>query len=192
MSLRERKKQQTKQRIQDEAFRLVREGSFETTTIEAIAAAADVSPSTVYRYFGTKEGVLLWDELEPPSWEVLAEELERRPPLEALLATFEHVMQIGFHLPDAAMRERIRMLFELPELRSALRDSMAAYERQLASMIVEHSQEDWLEARVIAAVAIGTLGAALEDWVMGDAEHSFAASADAAVQALRRVLHQGA
>ena len=190
MSLRERKKQQTKQRIQDEAFRLVREGSFETTTIEAIAAAADVSPSTVYRYFGTKEGVLLWDELEPPSWEVLAEELERHPPLEALLATFEQVMQIGFHLPDAAMRERIRMLFELPELRSALRDSMAAYERQLANMIVEHSQEDWLEARVIAAVTIGTLGAALEDWVMGDDEHSFAASADAAVQALRRVLHQ--
>lgn len=190
MSLRERKKQQTKQRIQDEAFQLVRVRGFDATTIAAIADAADVSPSTVYRYFGTKEGVLLWDELEPPSWDLLAAELERRPPLEALLATFEQVIQIGFHLPDAAIRERIRLLFELPELRSAFRDAMAAYERQLATVIVERTEEDWLGARVMAAVAIGTLAAVIEDWAMAGDERAFAASGDEAVRTLRRVLRQ--
>lgn len=188
MSLRERKKQQTKQRIQDAAFQLVQDQGFDATTIEVIAAAADVSPSTVYRYFGTKEGVLLWDELEPPSWDLLAAELEHRPPLEAVLATFEEVLQIGFHLPDAAIRERIRMLFELPELRSAFRDAMAGYERELATVIVERTDEDWLEARVIAAVAIGTLAAVIEDWATAADEHPFAASGDEAMRTLRRVL----
>ena len=139
MNLRERKRQQTKERIQDEGFRLVQRNGFEATTIEAIAEAAEVSPSTVYRYFGTKEGVLLWDELEPPSWDVLHEELEERPPLDALLATFERVMQIGFHVPDEEMRSRVRLIFELPQLRSAYRDALADYERDFAAVIAKQT-----------------------------------------------------
>jgi len=92
VTLRERKRQQTKERIQDEAFRLVQQRGFDATTIEAIAEASDVSPSTVYRYFGTKEGVLLWDELEPPSWDVLrngADHVARE--LDAFLSDKEQV-----------------------------------------------------------------------------------------------------
>lgn len=189
MSLRERKKQRTKERIQDEAFRLVQEQGFDATTIEAIASAAEVSPSTVYRYFGTKEGVLLWDELEPPSWDVLAEELVARPALEALLATFERVMSMGFHVPDAVMRARMRLIFELPPLRSAFRDALAAYERELALIIADRTDEGLLEARVIAAVAIGTFGAVIEDWAHASDEQTFAAVADAGLETLRRVLN---
>lgn len=191
MTLRERKRQRTKERIQDEAFRLVQEYGFDATTIEAIAEAAEVSPSTVYRYFGTKEGVLLWDELEPPSWDVLSEELAERPPLEALLTTFERVMQIGFHLPDPVMRARMRMIFELPQLRSAFRDALAAYERELAMMIEDRTDEGPLEARVIAVVAIGTLAAVIEDWALAPDEQPFTAVADATMGALRRVLDGG-
>ena len=188
MTLRERKRQQTKERIQDEAFRLVLRDGFEATTIEAIAEAAEVSPSTVYRYFGTKEGILLWDELEPPSWEVLQEELKVRPPMEALLATFERVMQIGFHIPDEEVRERIRLIFELPQLRTAFRDGLAAYERDFAAVIAEGSDVGRLEARVIAVIAIGTFAAVIEDWAMAPDEQPFAAVAEANLQALRNVL----
>lgn len=188
MTLRERKRQQTKERIQDEAFRLVQQRGFDSTTIEAIAEASDVSASTVYRYFGTKEGVLLWDELEPPSWDVLREELEERPPLEALLVTLERVMQIGFHVPDPVIRERIRLIFELPQLRSAFRDGLAAYERDLAAMIHDRTDEGPLESRVIAVVAISTFAAVVEDWAMAPDEQPFAAAADANLKALRRVL----
>ena len=188
MTLRERKRQQTKERIQDEAFRLVLRDGFEATTIEAIAEAAEVSPSTVYRYFGTKEGILLWDELEPPSWEVLQEELKVRPPMEALLATFERVMQIGFHIPDEEVRERIRLIFALPQLRTAIRDGLAAYERDFAAVIAEGSDVGRLEARVIAVIAIGTFAAVIEDWAMAPDEQPFAAVAEANLQALRNVL----
>ena len=188
MSLRERKKQRTKEQIQDAGFRLVREQGFDATTIEAIAAAADVSPSTVYRYFGTKEGVLLWDELEPPSWDVLDQQLEVRPPLEAVLATFEAVLDLGFHVPEAEIRSRIRLVFELPQLRSAFRDALDTYERELTAIIANHTPEGRLEARVIAAVAIGTLGAVLEDWALAEDERPLATVAESALGALYRAL----
>jgi AcrR family transcriptional regulator len=188
VTLRERKRQRTKERIQDAAFRLVQQHGFDATTIEAMAEASEVSPSTVYRYFGTKEGVLLWDELEPPSWDVLGEELAGRPPLEALLTTFERVMQIGFHVPDPVMRARMRMIFELPQLRSAFRDALAAYERDLAAIIADRTDEGPLEARVIAVVTIGTFAAVIEDWAMAPDEQPFVAVADANLEALRRVL----
>lgn len=191
MTLRERKRQRTKERIQDEAFALVRRDGFDATTIEAIAEAADVSPSTVYRYFGTKEGVLLWDELEPPSWDVLHEELEQRPPIDALLVTFERVMQLGFHVPDEEMRARVRLIFELPQLRSAFRDALADYEREFAAVITERSDVGRLEARVIAVVAVGTFAAVMEDWAMAPDEQPFAAVADANLAALRDVLNTG-
>ncbi len=191
MTLREHKRQRTKERIQDEAFALVRRDGFNATTIEAIAEAAEVSPSTVYRYFGTKEGVLLWDELEPPSWDVLHEELEQRPPLDALLVTFERVMQLGFHVPDEEMRARVRLIFELPQLRSAFRDALADYEREFASVITERSDVGRLEARVIAVVAVGTFAAVMEDWAMAPDEQPFAAVADANLAALRDVLSAG-
>lgn len=191
MTLRERKRQRTRERIQDEAFRLVRRDGFDATTIEAIAEAADVSPSTVYRYFGTKEGVLLWDELELPSWHVLDEELQQRPPLEALMVTFERVVHLGFHISDREMRSRLRLIFELPQLRSAFRDALADSEREFAAVITERTDVGRLEARVVAVLAIGTFAAVIEDWAMAPDEEPFSAVAEANLEALRRVLDGG-
>ena len=57
--LRERKKRQARDRIVEEAGRLFADRGFAATTIEGIATASDVSPGTVYNYFGTKNTLLL-------------------------------------------------------------------------------------------------------------------------------------
>ena len=57
--LRERKKQQTRDAIVRAAGTLFARNGFHTTTMEQIAAAADVSAGTLYNYFGTKQAVLL-------------------------------------------------------------------------------------------------------------------------------------
>src|SRR4051794_38858021 len=59
--LRERKKAATRLAIREAAMRLFAERGFAGTTVDAIAAAADVSRATVFAYFPTKEEIVVGD-----------------------------------------------------------------------------------------------------------------------------------
>jgi len=63
--LRERKKLKTRAAIQKEAMNLFLKRGFDATTIEYIAEAAEISPSTFFNYFPSKEDVVFQDELDP-------------------------------------------------------------------------------------------------------------------------------
>jgi AcrR family transcriptional regulator len=65
LGLRERKKVKLRRSVQREALRLFAEQGYEDTTVEQIADAADISTTTFYRYFPTKEDVVLDDEYDP-------------------------------------------------------------------------------------------------------------------------------
>jgi AcrR family transcriptional regulator len=77
--LRERKRTRTRLAIQADAIRLFAEKGYENTTVEDIAYAAAISPRTFFRYFPTKEDVVLWDEYDP----VVEDLVATRPPDEA-------------------------------------------------------------------------------------------------------------
>jgi AcrR family transcriptional regulator len=62
--LRERKKAKTRWAIQEHAMRLFGEQGYGATTVDQIAAAAEISPSTFFRYFATKEDVVVQDEYD--------------------------------------------------------------------------------------------------------------------------------
>src|SRR5689334_22951408 len=63
IGLRERKKIKTRRAIRREAVRLIETQGYGNTTVEQIADAAEVSTSTFFRYFPSKESVLLYDDL---------------------------------------------------------------------------------------------------------------------------------
>lgn len=62
--LRSRKKSRTRHAIQDAALELFVDRGYDATTVEQIAAKAEVSPTTFFRYFGSKSDVIKSDQGE--------------------------------------------------------------------------------------------------------------------------------
>src|ERR1700694_4811294 len=87
--LRERKKQKTKEAIQREAMRLFQEQGYEETTIEQIAEAAEISPSTFFNYFPTKEDVVLYDRYDPMIASLMLARPSEEPPSVVMKHMFE-------------------------------------------------------------------------------------------------------
>src|ERR1700704_1597179 len=81
--LRERKKARTRASIREHALRLFRENGYQRTTVEQIAAAAEVSPSTFFRYFPTKEDIILQDDMDTRMIEAMEQQPADLSPLSA-------------------------------------------------------------------------------------------------------------
>jgi AcrR family transcriptional regulator len=120
--LRERKKLKTRAAIQEHALRLFRERGYDETTVEQIAEAAEVSPSTFFRYFPTKEDVVLYDVLDPVLIEAFRNQPRDLSPLTAFRRTLTSVY-MGLP-PDemAATEERAALMRSVPELRARMMD----------------------------------------------------------------------
>ncbi|SFB61160.1 transcriptional regulator, TetR family [Amycolatopsis marina] len=122
IGLRERKKARTRAAIQDHALRLFIEQGYAETTVEQIAAAAEVSQSTFFRYFPTKEETVLHDRLDP----VLIESFLRQPAELSLLGAFRAAIREVFERldPEESELERARqqLIISIPELRAKLVD----------------------------------------------------------------------
>jgi AcrR family transcriptional regulator len=126
LGLRERKKIKTRQAIRREAFRLFDANGYAATTVEQIAEAAEVSPSTFFRYFPSKESLLLADDLDP----LILQAFEAQPPdlspTQAIRRAYRDVLanlseeQLDFE------NTRQRLIFSIPELKAALYDSITA------------------------------------------------------------------
>lgn len=156
-SLRERKKERTRRTIRVEAFRLFREQGYGETTVEQIAAAAEVSPSTFFRYFPSKEQLVLTDDLDP----AMDEALRAQPPGQHPIAAFRNAMSAVFGAMEPAElafeQERQQLLFGVPELRSAIGQEYhrsIGFAADLMADYLGRSAEDF-EVRVTAGALIG-------------------------------------
>ena len=120
--LRERKKIRTRQTIRREAFRLIEENGYAATTVEQIAEAADVSPSTFFRYFPTKESIVLADDLDP----VILNAVDEQPPDLSPIQAVRRAYQAATANMSEEEREfettRQRLMFSIPELKAAMYD----------------------------------------------------------------------
>jgi AcrR family transcriptional regulator len=59
MGLRELKKTRTRQAVQQAAMQLFDQQGYAATTVEQIAAAAEISTATFYRHYSDKEDIVL-------------------------------------------------------------------------------------------------------------------------------------
>lgn len=166
MGLRERKKRRTRELIREHAMRLFTEQGYVETTVEQIAAAADISPSTFFRYFPTKEQLILIDDLDAPVLDAIAAQPADVPPLTACRRAFQQVLSGLTPAEIEAERTRQQLLFSVPELRSAMLGELTRSVGILAGAIAARvgRPADDFEVRVFAgAVAGAVLGAVGDD-----------------------------
>jgi AcrR family transcriptional regulator len=172
--LRERKKQKTRESIQREAMRLIEKQGYEQTTIEQISAAADISPSTFFNYFPTKEDVVLYDAYDP----VLASLLLERPAGEPLSISFRRVLEAMdgiFERDRDIILARGRLWFEVPALRARLWEEVEKAQVLMSGLIAHRSgrDPDDFETRVTVIVMVSAAMEAMREWLRRDGKGSF-------------------
>ena len=161
--LRERKKAKTRAAIQAQALRLFREQGYHETTVEQIADAAEVSPSTFFRYFPTKEDVVLYDDFDPRMVAALLAQPAKLRPVAALRRALRQAYEEA--PTEAVERERQRhaLVRTVPELRARMVDGYVSGLMVLTDALAERTgrSRDDLAVRTLAGAIVGIGVAAL-------------------------------
>jgi AcrR family transcriptional regulator len=181
--LRQRKKRKTRESIQREAMRLFQEQGYEETTIEQIAAAVEVSPSTFFNYFPTKEDVVLYDAYDP----MIASLLSQRPADEPLSVAVRGVLDTMagvFERDREVILARARLWIEVPELRARLWQELERGQIFLADIVAQRSGRDAddFELRVTVMIVVMAAMEAMREWVRHDGKDSFVAYVERALR----------
>jgi len=164
LGLRERKKIKTRQAIRREAFRLFDANGYAATTVEQIADAADVSPSTFFRYFPSKETLLLADDLDPLILAAFEAQPPELSPNQAIRRAYKDVLA---HLSEEQLEfenTRQRLMFSIPELKAAMYDEYYRTVNVMAELIgrrIDRPADDF-EVRVFVGALTGAMMAAYD------------------------------
>ena len=158
--LRERKKARTRAAIQHEALRLFRLQGYESTTTEQIAAAAEVAPSTLFRYFSSKEDLVLTDDYDP----LMIEALRSQPPDYGPVTAIRRALRSLFGSLSAEelsdMRDRVELALSVPDLRAAMLDQLVQTIGRITAVVAERAGRDPEDFRA-ATLAGAILGVAI-------------------------------
>jgi AcrR family transcriptional regulator len=166
LGLRERKKARTRAAIRRHALRLFVEQGYSATTVEQIAEAAEVSPATFFRYFPTKEDVVLQDDFDI----IALGEMEAQPPGISPVAAFRAAaVEARRHLTPEdleTLATTTHLTMTVPEIRARALDEFMRTTDQIAGAIARRtggSPEDF-EVRNLAGAIIGVVMAAAMPW----------------------------
>ncbi|GAA4602495.1 AcrR family transcriptional regulator [Actinoplanes octamycinicus] len=158
-SLRERKKAKTRAAIREHAIRLFEEQGFASTTVDQIAEAAEVSPSTFFRYFPAKEDVILTDDYDPMLVAAVRAQPPEVPPIEAVRRGMREVFAGLTAEALESERRRQRLLSEVPELRARAMSQIAEALELLADVVGERCglPADDLRVRTMSGAIAGVV-----------------------------------
>ena len=189
--LRERTRRAVQAEIGDVAMRLFLERGFEATTMEQIANEAGISRRSLFRYFGTKEDIVLGNLVEAGL--AVRDALEARPagepPWEALRAAFGSLALDPKYSPERNLAIS-KMLYGTPSLRAGHFEKQLRWQELLVPNIrmrlgAETGDAADPRAEAIVACALTCLAVANEIWTRSEGEADLAQLFDEAVAAVR-------
>ena len=165
IGLRERKKLKTKEAIQRAAMRLIEKQGYEETTIEEIAAAAEISPSTFFNYFPTKEDVVFLDAYDPMLLDLL-QQLPPEMPLNKVLRRALDTLSDSFRRDRDVILTRARLVLEEPELRGHIWEEIERSQAMMTAALAQRSgvSPDDFELRITVRLLIAAMWEAFVEW----------------------------
>jgi AcrR family transcriptional regulator len=158
-SLRERKKARTRASLREHALRLFRTQGYQATTVEQIAAAAEVSPSTFFRYFPTKEDVVLQDDMDIRMVEAFARQSAELSPIAAIRAAVKEAWASFTDEDWELIREGGELAQRVPEVRARAMNEFARTLNVIAEVLADRTgrSRDDFQVRVTAGAVIGVM-----------------------------------
>jgi AcrR family transcriptional regulator len=191
--LRERKKAKTRAAIRAHAMRLFDEQGYAATTVDQIAAAADVSQSTFFRYFPTKEDVVLTDDYDPQMVAALRAQPADLNPITAVRLAFLEIFKNISKESWEQEQIRQRLFLNVPELRARALQQYAEAISLLAAVVAERAglPPDDFSCNVLAGAVIGAVLAGAPGGLMVSLERRELDRVDAALRLLEAGLPLG-
>ncbi|NYE95903.1 AcrR family transcriptional regulator [Psychromicrobium silvestre] len=171
MGLREKKALRNRQNIVAEAVKLFKERGFAETTMESIAEAVELSPSTLYRYFPSKDTIVL--ESFQSTFDHLTEVFEAQPPSlsigVALTKAIDAVLRIEDEQPEDSLLIR-SIIDQSPAARAKLWDHLDDQRARLGALIAQRLGKATSDFEVVmsARIAILIVETAADVWRQSD------------------------
>jgi len=188
LGLRERKRLAAMRTIQGIALDLFDAEGFGLVTIERIASEADVSPSSVYRYFGTKEHIVLWDEWDPFWVDQLFEEIKTEPPLVALRHAAEVIIVGPLSTDEEYVRRLTRLIMEEPSIEAAFALEYYKIAELIGNTLSEALGREHgdLDIQLLSHALVGAVTGAIHHWYESGFSAPIAEVLQRALDALER------
>jgi AcrR family transcriptional regulator len=182
--LRERKKARTREAILEAALDLFEAKGYDSTTVEEIAEAADISPRTFFRYFESKLDLIMVDkefedrfdddeDTAADHEEMFASWILQGEPGESIVDTIRKRIVEQFDeriASDACNVRRIRLMMGTPSLRAIAYEHFGEHQPELVKVFAEALgvDEDDLQAHLFATAVGNTLWTVIDRWVAED------------------------
>ncbi|NUS17063.1 MAG: TetR family transcriptional regulator [Streptomyces sp.] len=189
--LRELTRATVRAQIAERAMELFIAQGFEETTVEQIAAQVGMSARSVFRYFDTKEDMVVGSMQE--SGARLADALAERPagegPWQALRGALDLMLAAIAEDREGALA-RARMFASTPPLRAARQQKQSRWRELLVPGVLARLPEGAaadreLRAAAITTAVLGCLDVAVTRWSDTGGTENLADLLDAAITAVR-------
>jgi AcrR family transcriptional regulator len=167
-SLRERKKARTREAILDAALELFAAKGFDATTVEDIAAAAEVSPRTFFRYFESKLDLVMAHN-DAEAHKAFGALLAARPRDEDIVKAMREVLrgELEPRMHDPRIRREFEVMLTTPSLRHLAREHFHEEEAELVGAVAAPLgvPPGSLVAQVVTGMMASTIWSVFDHWV---------------------------
>ena len=150
-------------RVQEVALELFEARGFDDVSVEEVANRAGLGAASVYRHFGTKEQLVLWDEYDPMLFEAIAQRLPKTPPFEAMVDAVCGALGTFYARDKVSLLRRTDLAWKTHALRARSLIDLNALREGLVE-VLRRAVPDKLERELHASVLVAMLDRCIDAW----------------------------